>query len=144
MSKADQRPEPTARLMLSALRRFEHELQDKLYKDGFEDVSVAHSNVLRHLNPEGMRLAELAADAGITKQGASQAVRALEQRDLVTVEADPSDRRAKRVVYTERGRSMIRRSIRHIAAIENRWRRELGEREFENLRDVLRKLGSLA
>jgi len=129
--------EPTARLMIRALRGFEEELQRRLYADGFQDVSVAQTNVLRHLNPEGMRLSELAADAGITKQGGSQAVKLLAARGLVAVESDESDRRAKRVVYTERGRALIACALAHIVVLEQEWSDRLGQDRFEALRSAL-------
>jgi len=131
---------PTAKLMIRALRKFERELQVRLHADGYTDVTVAHTNVLRHLNPEGMRLIALAADAGMTKQGVSQAVRALQARDLVAVEPDPDDRRAKRVVYTPRGLMLIACAIAHITAIEREWSDGLGADRYQGLRQSLSDL----
>lgn len=128
---------PTARLMIHALRNFEHALQARLHRDGFADVSVAHTNLLRHLNPEGMRLTALAADAGMTKQGASQGVRALQARELVAIEPDPNDRRAKRVVYTPRGLALIASAIEHIVALEGEWSDHLGTDRYASLREGL-------
>lgn len=129
--------------MMRALRSFEVELQRRIHLDGYHDVSVAHTNVLRHLNPEGMRLIELATDAGMTKQAVSQAVRALQERDLVAIEPDPEDGRAKRVAYTRRGRELIECGIRHIAELEEQWSMELGERRYRALRKALLQLGEL-
>jgi len=136
-----QSEQPTARLLLRVLRRFEHALQERLHQDGFDDVTVAQTNVLRHLDSGGMRQSELAHDAGISKQAASQAVRALQQRDLVAVQRDPSDARARRVVYTERGQALIASAISHIRELEAEWEAELGEAEYERLRELLRRLG---
>ena len=133
--------QPTARLLLRVLRRFEEALQERLHADDFDDVTVAQTNVLRHLNPEGMRQSELAHDAGISKQAASQAVRALQSRDLVRVEQDPTDARARRVVYTERGQALIHCAIDHIGALEGEWMSALGEAEYRQLRSLLQQLG---
>lgn len=135
-------PEPTARLMLLALRQFEAELQRRLQAGGFEDVHVAHTNLLRHLNPEGMRLSALASDAGLTKQAVGQSIRALEARDLVQVVPDPDDRRAKRAVYTDRGRALVALSIEHIVDIEAIWSDRLGSETYAALRASLAELGS--
>ena len=131
---------PTARLMIRALQKFEHDLQARLHQDGFVDVSVAHTNLLRHLNPEGMRLTALAADAGMTKQGVSQGVRALQARGLVAVEPDPCDRRAKRVVYTPRGLALIASAIEHIIVLEGEWSDHLGTDRYAALRQGLAEL----
>ncbi|TPV96044.1 MAG: MarR family transcriptional regulator [Myxococcales bacterium FL481] len=141
MSRSN-RTEPTARLMIAALRRFEGSLQHKLHRDGFEDVSVALTNILRHLDRDGMRLQALAADARVTKQAASQAVRALEERGLVQVEPDPDDGRAKRVVYTGRGRRLIDRATRHVATMERDWSRRLGAEAYQSLRRALQRLAA--
>jgi DNA-binding MarR family transcriptional regulator len=133
-------PEPTARLLIEVLRRFEADLQERLVRSGYEDVSVAHTNVLRHLDPDGMRLGDLAADARITKQAVTQAVRALEARDLVAVEADPDDRRAKRVVYAPRGRALVACAIEHIRDLEQAWSDTLGAERYHALRAALVEL----
>ena len=136
--------EPIARLMLRALRRFEDELQSKLHNDGYEDVSVALTNVLRHLDRDGMKLTELAKDAGISKQAASQAVKALVARDLVSVADDGSDGRARRVVYTERGNALVASAIKHVYELEQRWQTELGTADYQTLRKVLMFLSRVA
>lgn len=136
-------PEPSARLMLWALRRFEAELQRRLHADGFDDVHVAHTNLLRHLDSEGMRLNALATDAGITKQAVGQSIRALEARDLVQVVPDPDDRRAKRVIYTDRGRALVASSIEHIRDIEATWSERLGQDVYLAMRDALAALATL-
>lgn len=135
-------PAPTARLLLTVLRRFEVDLQRRLHEDGFTDVSVAQTNVLRHLNPEGMRLSALAADAGISKQAGSQAVKMLVARDLVRIEPDPADARAKRVIYAERGRALVARAIVHVMAIEREWAERLGEDAYVALRRDLSVLST--
>lgn len=132
--------EPTARLMVRALQTFENELQARLADDGFADVTVAQTNILRHLDADGMSQRDLARDANVSKQAISQAVRTLSARGLIRVEPDPDDARAKRVVYTERGRSLIAHALPHILAIEQRWREHLGAEVYEAMRAGLARL----
>lgn len=134
------RPEPTARLLVRALQGFENALQAKLHADGFDDVTVAQTNVLRHLNAEGMKQSELARDANISKQAVSQALRGLRSRGLVDVVPDPEDARAKRVVYTERGRALILCAVGHVIDLETAWRTELGDDAYHQLRAALERL----
>lgn len=133
--------QPTARLLIAALRSFEEDLQARLVADGWTDVSVAHTNTLRHLDPEGMQMHALARDAGVTKQAVTQSVRTLVERGLVEVVPDPDDGRARRVVYTERGRRLVRAAIGHIRAIEAAWAQTLGEDGYRGLRAGLARLG---
>lgn len=135
-------PEPTARLLIAVLRRFEDDLQDRLARSGFEDVTVAQTNVLRHLDPDGMRLAELAHDAGITKQAVTVSVRGLVARELVTLGPDPDDGRAKRVSYAPRGKALVACAIAHIRDIEAEWSAALGEDRYADLRGALEALGT--
>ena len=132
--------EPTARLLVRALQAFENDLQAHLHAEGFTDVTVAQTNVLRHLDPDGMSQQALARDANVSKQAISQAVRALKARDLVAVEPDPDDARARRVVYTERGRALIACALPHILSVEDGWRQALGDDGYEALRAGLARL----
>jgi len=132
--------EPTARLMVRALQAFENDLQAHLHAEGFGDVTVAQTNILRHLDPDGMSQQALAHDANVSKQAVSQALRALKARELVAVEPDPDDARARRVVYTDRGRALIAAALPHIVAIEGRWREALGDEGYEALRHGLERL----
>jgi len=132
--------EPTARLMVRALQAFENQLQACLHADGFSDVTVAQTNVLRHLDPEGMSQRALAQDANVSKQAISQAVRALQARHLVEVTPDPEDARAKRVVYTERGRALIASALPHVLELERRWQEHLGADGYHALRLGLAQL----
>lgn len=136
------RPEPTARLLVRVLQDFENTLQARLSGDGFADVTVAQTNVLRHLDSDGMNQNALARDANISKQAVSQAVRALRARGLVDVEPDPADARAKRVVYTDRGRRLIEKAVGHIMELEADWRERLGDTRYWALRDALERLQS--
>jgi DNA-binding MarR family transcriptional regulator len=132
--------QPTARLLVRVLQGFETELQARLHADGFTDVTVAQTNVLRHLNPDGMNQSALARDANLSKQAISQAIRALRARDLVAVEPDPSDQRAKRVVYTDRGRALIQCAVVHVLALEQDWQGRLGQDAYHAFRNALAAL----
>jgi DNA-binding MarR family transcriptional regulator len=131
---------PTARLLIAALRAFEHALLERLHADGYDDVTLAQTNALRHLDNDGMRMVDFARDAGVTKQAISQMVKSLTAAGLVTVEPDPDDRRARRVVYTERGRAMIARAVVHVIALEQAWQAEIGEEAYLRMRASLARL----
>ena len=66
-------------------------------------LTAAHVHITRHLAPEGSRLTELAARAGVSKQAMGKLVDQCEAWDLVQRQSDPRDARACLVVFTPAG-----------------------------------------
>ena len=130
-------PQPVARLMLGAFRLFEQQLIHLLQADGFTDISLHHLNLLRHLNPEGMRLIDLARDAGITKQAAGQFCQVLSNTGYVLTSPDPSDKRAKIVTYTARGKAFLAAAYEHVHQIESNAQAYMGKERFSCLQNGL-------
>ncbi len=56
----------------------------------------------------GLRVGDLARRLGVTVGGTSKLVDRIEQTGLIARELDPGDRRASRVVLTQRGRRTLR------------------------------------
>ncbi|MDH5300842.1 MAG: MarR family transcriptional regulator [Gammaproteobacteria bacterium] len=129
--------EPTGRLLLNLFRKFESAALTTLATQGFADVTLSHLNVLRHLNPEGMRQVALAKDAGLSKQAVGAIVKELEVKGYLQVVPDDTDGRAHKVIYTAKGKRWLDAAIRVIAAIENDYRLTLGETRYQQLRDDL-------
>jgi len=140
MSLQKYQQQPTGRLLLWAFRRFEQQLMKGLHQCGFTDALPSHLNVLRHLNPEGMRLVELARDASISKQALGKMVGDLAGLGYVVVVNDPVDRRAKIINYTDKGNSLIQSAIAEVSKIETQYIALLGEERYEVLRTLLTEL----
>jgi len=66
-------------------------------------VGAAHIHITRHLAVGGSRLTDLALNAGMSKQAMGDLVDQCEAWGIVRREADPHDRRARRVLFTEAG-----------------------------------------
>ena len=66
-------------------------------------VGAAHIHITRHLAAQGSRLTDLAQRAGMTKQAMGTLVNQCEAWGLVMREDDPTDARARRVVFTATG-----------------------------------------
>jgi DNA-binding MarR family transcriptional regulator len=103
-------------------------------------VRAAHLRLLDLIPPGGARVTALARDARITKQGLGQLVSQLAERGWVEVGRDPADRRAKVVWSTPRGDEIRRTAHGVVAAIEARWRSEVGDRRYQTFREVLDEL----
>ncbi len=73
----------------------------------------------------------------MTKQGMMLTVDDLEGRGYLRRVPDPDDARAKLVRLTASGRRVVAEVRRSVREIEQRTRRELGDRRYESLRDAL-------
>ncbi len=120
------------------------QLEEELAAAGFPDVHASHTGcVFAHLPPEGARLTELAARARLRKQTLSYFVDYLESRGYVERVPDPTDRRAKLVRPTERGREVARVAEAAIPQIDARWAQRLGTRRMARLHALLRDLNAV-
>ena len=89
-------------------------------------VSSAHIHITRHLGLQGSRLSELAQSAGMTKQAMGDLVTQCEAWGLVTRAPDPSDARARRIVFSDTGLAWLRAFERAVAQAEAEFRQEVG------------------
>jgi len=100
----------------------------------------AHSAVFAQIAPEGSRLTDLARGANMSPQAMGELVDELEQLDYVVRHPDPTDRRAKLIVLTPKGRDCIAAGIATIDGIEQRLTELLGERGHRELQRLLTKV----
>ncbi|MEV0801122.1 MarR family winged helix-turn-helix transcriptional regulator [Kribbella sp. NPDC050281] len=122
------------------------ELQRRLVADGFEDTRFADGVIFQHLVSGPVTISTLAERLGVTQQAASKSVVDLEHRGYLTREPDPADARARNVVLTQRGQSVIAAARRHRAALDAELRRALGTERIEAARlllvDTINHLGA--
>jgi DNA-binding MarR family transcriptional regulator len=117
-----------------------HRIVDGVIAAGFPQ-RPAHSAVMAHIDTEGgTRLTTIAARANITPQAAGELVDDLELLGYVVRQPDPDDRRAKRIVLTERGQACVRAAISTIAALEAELEDLLGSDALAHLHDILGRI----
>ena len=103
------------RLLGHAMRKFDARVRSLMAHDDEtplalsnlairDKVGAAHIHITRHLSLQGDRITDLAERAGMSKQAMLDLVDQCEAWGLVVRVADPRDRRAKRVQYTDAGR----------------------------------------
>ena len=132
------RREPDLGMLAGRLTRaLQEELFRRLAEEGHPDVRPRHGTVLAFLEPEGVRATELSARSGQHKQIVGTIVDELVELGYVRREPDPGDRRAKRVVPTERGRDEITKARAILSGIEDRHRRALGDERFGVFKEAL-------
>jgi DNA-binding MarR family transcriptional regulator len=100
----------------------------------------AHSAVFAQIDPAGSRLSELARCANMTPQAMGELVDELESLGYVVRRPDPTDRRAKLIVLTRKGRRCVEAGRVTIEGLEDEITRRLGERGHRQLRTMLAKL----
>lgn len=99
-----------------------------------------HSAVFAQIDPDGTRLTQLAARANMTPQAMGELVDDLEDLGYVVRVPDPTDRRAKLVVLTGRGRECVAAGRAAIEGIEERLEELLGPRGRATLRRLLARV----
>ena len=126
------------RLLGHAMRRFDervlalmaHDIDVPLALSNLaarSQISAAHIHITRHLARDGARLTQLAASAGMTKQGMGALVDQCEAWGLVTRGPDPLDARARRVLFTADGLAWLEAFRKAVAQAETEFRASVGD-----------------
>lgn len=87
--------------LLSAVYWFDEALQTSLKREGWPVITRAQSLLFANLAAGEYRASRLARNLGVTRQSISEMLRELEARGLLTTEADPDDRRARVVRFSD-------------------------------------------
>jgi len=124
-------------LLFTAADGLVADLSQRMVQAGYADVRGAHGCVFGNLEPDGMRLTELAERAGMTKQAVGEAVSDLERLGYAERVADPSDGRAKIIRLTDRGHAAQRAGFEIIAEIESEWVKRFGPERVSEMRSLL-------
>lgn len=133
--------------LLGALLRLTHRaiIQDiarGLEEGGYADVTPPHFAVTQALwdRPDGIRLTELAARVGVTKQSMGALVDELEAAGYVARSPDPTDGRASVIGFTSRGWALGRAARAQVRKAEARFAKRVGARRIEQLKETLRMM----
>lgn len=100
-------------------------------------LARSHALVFAHLDADGTRPAEIARRAGISRQAVGQTVAQMKQLGLVKLAADPTNRRARLVQPTAKGRKALERSGSGSSAAEKALSRRIGAARVKSLREAL-------
>ena len=126
------------RLLGQALRRFDERVLSLMASNvavplalsnlaARDQVGAAHVHITRHLAVGGSRLTDLAYSAGMSKQAMGDLVDQCEAWGLVRREADPHDRRARRVCFTPTGLGWLQAFRDAVGQAEAEFRAEVGD-----------------
>jgi DNA-binding MarR family transcriptional regulator len=124
-------------LLFLPYRAMEARVFERLAEAGFDDFTPAQARVPARIAPDGSRLTDLAAQAGITKQSAGFLVDQLERSGYVSRVPDPADGRARLVRIAERGQRGVEISRGIVDEVEAEWAAHLGADRMAQLREIL-------
>src|SRR3954467_12184532 len=100
-------------------------------------LARSHALVFAHLDADGTRPAEIARRAGISRQAVGQSVASMKEQGLVKLAPDPTNRRARLVQPTAKGRKALERSGTGSSAAEKVLSRRIGAARVKGLREAL-------
>jgi DNA-binding MarR family transcriptional regulator len=141
-SSARSAPQNLAILLREPFRAGTEVLHRRFAERGHPDIRPPHDNVMQFLDEEGTRVSVLAERAQITKQSMAELVAHLERLGYVERVPDPSDRRAKLVRATPRGKVLYAIAREVVAEIEAEWTKRLGKAKMRQLRQLLEELNA--
>ena len=124
-------------LLMGLLFRHIHQVFDAEDWDGLRQ---SHFRVMSSVPDDGISITELAERVRMTKQGCGQFVTQLAGSGHLVVEADPTDRRVRRVRRTAKGRRTLEAVRDRNLLIEREWAEQVGEERYRVFRGVLEEL----
>ena len=131
-------------LLRMAWERVRARIYSGVQHDGYNDVSPAHVALFRFETLEGRRPTQVAERMQITKQAVNDLIRDLERYGYARYCPDPSDRRARLIHLTARGRRLEGAARKYAIAAESELERELGQEHFQKLHAMLLKISKFS
>ena len=133
----DQPPELLMRGLLRAYYWMDESLQNGLQQAGYAPRTRTQTMILINISDGITRAAELARVLGVSRQAIQQQINELEREELVTQIPDPNDRRANRIVFSEKGAELINAALATLRQAEQALAMRLGYETVSNLRRAL-------
>lgn len=115
------------RILGNAVTRFESRVLELMEKSGHSGTRLSHINLTRHLDLGGTRITELARRARMTNAAMTELIDHCEAVGLVVRQADPADKRARTVFFTESGRVWLAAFARAVRKAERELTLDIGE-----------------
>jgi DNA-binding MarR family transcriptional regulator len=136
----DPLPDHLPRWLEAVSRRLAADLGAQL-RGQFPELRGSHRRILQMIPPEGIRITDLAALAGMTKQALGEFIDGLERSGFVVSRKHESDGRVRIVSRTPAGDAASEEARAAIESVEEHWRTELGADRYDEMLAALRDLG---
>src|SRR6202011_1747637 len=129
-----------ALLLLGGFRSMVDGATAELAQRGYQDVRPVHDFAMRAIAAGADNASELGRRLSVSKQAAAKTIAVLQERGYVARDADPLDARRKRLQVTELGFEVLRQGEEIFDELRDRWQRQSGSAELENLETHLAAL----
>lgn len=126
-----------AQLFMRAFYWAENGLQNTLKERGWAEITKAQSQVFISIGEGVTRPSEIAARMSVTRQAIHQTINELIDLGYVSLEPDPTDRRAKIVTYTDKGHDLGQNTVLGLSEIEAQLISRIGVENVQALREAL-------
>lgn len=126
-----------ARLLSAATRIVVERMHADLAEAGHPGLRPAYGYAVFAVSRGDVTTSILAAELGMTKQGAAKLVATLEELGYLERRAHEHDARAQLLALTARGDDLLRASARAQDRLEREWERLVGKEEIQSLRATL-------
>ena len=126
------------RYISAIARHAERQAMERLTARGYPKLAMNFSAPLSLLGGGPLRLTELAEALGVSKQLCLQSLKPIEQAGYIRRQADTQDKRAKLVVLTPRGKTLISDALEELQAVHRDYEDLIGAPRAETLARALR------
>jgi DNA-binding MarR family transcriptional regulator len=133
----DNAPEVLMRGLLRAYYWMDESLQNGLIRAGYQPRTRTQTMILINVSNGVTRAAELARVLGVSRQAIQQQINELERDGLVSQLPDPDDRRANRIVFSDKGNQLIEAALSSLRQAEQALAMRLGYDAVRHLRSAL-------
>lgn len=128
-------------LLFRVARRVDEEALRRIASaPGRPQLRRSHTSLFPHIDLEGTRLTVLAVRLGITKQAVSQLVDELERVGVLGRIPDPTDGRARLIVFTDAGRQGLFEGLALLDALAGELSQVVGAARMDELHRTLLQL----
>ena len=128
------------RLVRELSRDYDDRISARLHARGHPGVRSAHSAVLAHLGTGAVRVTDLAERGRVTQQAMGKILRELERMGYVSRAVDATDKRAREIRLTRRGRLLVDDCRAVVAEVQRDLSRLAGDAEMAQLEQCLRRV----
>jgi DNA-binding MarR family transcriptional regulator len=114
----------------------------RLGRAGYTDLRMRHLVLLEGMPPDGARVTSLANQTGMTKQAMGELIDEIEASGYIERKDDPADRRARLIVFTEKGQRAYEQAFAILGEMERDYAALAGAQRYEQAHSTLDELAT--
>jgi DNA-binding MarR family transcriptional regulator len=114
-------------------------MQEQNAQKGHSPLKRSYWQVLEKISQQGVRINDLAELNGISKQAISQLANEIEKADYIARVDDPSDKRSRKLLLTDKGEKLILDTIASTAYVEALIEKKIGNAAIAELKQAFQQ-----